>query len=187
MKKITSAALALAATALFAGAANAQIPHITPFSFEARGGVAVPTGDLNDVAGPGLALNGNITYHFIPVVGVYAGYSVNKFSRDGAGDYQDNGAEVGLRVGIPTPLIPIDPWIKGGAVFHRLELSGAGTSDFNDSGVGFELGAGLGFGFGPISITPGVTYVSYKYDASNTLQDQNANYVKADIGVRVRL
>lgn len=188
MQKLTTAAAALAASVLLAGPAAAQIPHFTPFGFEARAGVAVPMSDFNDVAGPGLAVGGSITYHAVPLLGVYAGASHAQFSREsGNGDYKDTGFDVGARLGIPTPLIPIDPWIKAGAVFHRLELSGTTASDFDDWGTGFEVGAGLGFGFGPISITPGVSYVSYKYDDGALAVDQKASYVKADVGVRIRI
>lgn len=187
MQKLTAAAASLAA-ALLAGPAAAQIPHFTPFAFEARAGVAVPMGDLGDVAGNGFSVGGSITYHALPIVGFYAGASHATFSADDSdGDYKDSGFELGARIGIPTPLIPIDPWIKAGAVFHRLELSGSGGEDFGDWGTGYEVGAGLGFGFGPLSITPGVTYVSYKVDDGSSAVDATASHVKAEIGVRVRI
>jgi opacity protein-like surface antigen len=185
MKTLTTAA-ALAA-ALVAAPAAAQIPHITPFAFEGRAGVAVPTGDLGDAAKNGWSLGGSITYHALPVVGFYAGASLASFAAEnGGGDFKDAGVEVGARIGIPTPLIPIDPWIKAGAVFHQLELSGAGTDDFDDWGTGYEVGAGLGFGFGPVSITPGVTYVSFKVNDGGAT-DATASHVKAELGVRVRI
>src|ERR1700741_3142263 len=165
MKTLAAGAAALAAAALLPGPASAQIPHFPPFAFEGRAGVAVPTGDLGDAAGTGFAVGGSITYHALPLVGLYAGASPAQFPADADdGDFKDAGFEVGARIGIPTPLIPIDPWIKAGAVFHQLELRGTAADDFDDWGTGFEVGAGLGFGFGPISITPGVTYVSYKVD-----------------------
>jgi hypothetical protein len=110
-------------------------------------------------------------------------------ARDGAdGTYQDSGFELGARLGIPTPLIPIDPWIKGGVAFRRLQLDASLAGDgFDDWGLGFEVGAGLGFGFGPISITPGVSWVSYEYDDGVAAGDRKATYLKADIGVRIRL
>jgi hypothetical protein len=189
MKKLTAGLFAVAAAALVAGPARAQIPHITPFAFEARAGAAIPTGDMNQDTGPGLALSGSITYHAIPLVGIYAGGTYDKFSLDGGGNATDSGLDVGARLGIPTPLIPIDPWIRAGVVVHRTKLTG-GTDDFtSDWGTGYELGAGLGLGFGPISVTPGVGYVHYK--ANNGLTVDNADftvsYVKADVGVRIRI
>jgi hypothetical protein len=185
MKKILSGAAALAAM-LLAGPAAAQIPHITPFAFEGRAGIAWPTGDFGDAAKNGWVVGGNVTYQAFPIVGFYAGASHAQMGAEGGGDYKDSGFEVGARVGIPTPLIPIDPYVKAGAVFHRLELTGAGTSDFDDWGTGYEVGAGLGFGFGPVSLTPGVGFVSYKVD-SGGVTDATVSYVKADVGVRIRI
>lgn len=186
MKKLATGAAALAAAALLAGPAAAQLPTFTPFAFEARAGVAVPQHDLADFAGTGYSLAGSITYHAFPVVGFYAGASRATFSVDDAdGDFVDQGVEVGARIGIPTPLIPIDPWIKGGVVYHQLKLSNGGTDDLDDWGTGFEVGAGLGFGFGPVSITPGVTYQSYKIDDGT--DDATAASVRAEIGVRIRI
>ncbi|HYH78138.1 MAG TPA: outer membrane beta-barrel protein [Longimicrobium sp.] len=190
MKKLTAAALTLAATALVAAPARAQIPTFTPFAFEARAGAAIPTGDMNEDTGPGLALSGSVTYHAIPLVGIYAGGTYNKFSLDdGDGvDVSDTGLDIGARVGIPTPLIPIDPWIKGGVVVHRLKISDSEDDSSSDWGTGFEVGAGLGFGFGPVSITPGVGYVSYKANGDEIdNEDFTVSYFKADIGVRIRL
>jgi hypothetical protein len=188
MQKLTPVAAALAGAALLAGPAAAQIPHFTPFAFEARGGVAVPMGDFSEVAGPNFVVGGSITYHALPMLGVYVGATHAQFKRDADdGDYQDTGFDVGARLGIPTPLIPIDPWIKAGVVVHHLELGGTAGADFDDWGTGFEVGAGLGFGFGPISITPGVSYVNYSYDDGALAIDQKASYVKADIGVRIRI
>jgi hypothetical protein len=192
MKKVL---FAVAATALIAGPARAQIPHITPFSFEARAGVALPTGDLNEDsdegvnASPGLSLSGSVTYHAIPLIGIYAGGTYTRLGiEDSEVDLTDAGLDAGIRVGIPTPLIPIDPWIKGGVVVHQLKASGDGVDD-SDWGTGFEVGGGLGFGFGPVSVTPGISYVHYNtnFDGEDGEVEVKASYVRADIGVRIRL
>ncbi|HEX8829817.1 MAG TPA: outer membrane beta-barrel protein [Longimicrobium sp.] len=188
MKKLLFAA---AAVALIAGPARAQIPHITPFSFEARAGVAVPTGDFSDDVGAGPVLSGSITYHAIPLIGIYAGGTYAKFSVDDSDDVDlsDAGLDVGARIGIPTPLIPIDPWIKAGVVVHRAKVSDSTSDESTDWGTGFEVGAGLGFGFGPVSVTPGVSYVHYNSNIGEgaDVEDAKLSYLKADIGVRIRL
>ncbi|HEX8905421.1 MAG TPA: outer membrane beta-barrel protein [Longimicrobiaceae bacterium] len=179
MQKLSVSLAAAAAVALLAGPARAQIPHITPFAFEARAGVAVPQGDLNDFAKPGFSVGGSVTYHAIPLVGIYGGYSYAQFGVEGGGgNFKDHGFDVGARLGLPTPLIPIDPYVKAGAVFHKLELTD-GTSTFGDTGIeaGYEVGAGVGFGFGPASLTPGVSYVHHK----------DVSYVRADVGLRIRI
>ena len=193
MKKLTAGVVAAAATALLAGTAQAQLPTITPFAFEARAGVALPTGDLKEDTNPGVALSGSVTYHAIPLIGIYAGGSYARFSADleddAEGNATDMGFDVGARLGIPTPLIPIDPWIKAGLVVHRLKLSDDTDELDSDWGTGYEVGAGLGFGFGPVSITPGVSFVSYKSDFGDLGEDAEftVSYIRADIGVRIRI
>ncbi|HEU4560418.1 MAG TPA: hypothetical protein VFS20_21385 [Longimicrobium sp.] len=193
MKKITAGVFAAAATALLAGTAQAQLPTITPFAFEARAGVALPTGDMNEDTGPGLALSGSVTYHAIPLIGIYAGGSYARFSADLEEDVDghatDTGFDVGARIGIPTPLIPIDPWIKAGLVVHRVSLSDDNVSIDSDWGTGYEVGGGLGFGFGPVSISPGITYVRYNSDFGDVGEDEEftVSYIRADVGVRIRI
>ncbi len=199
MRTIFAGALALAGAAAFAAPAGAQLlPNFTPFSVEARAGIAFPSGDLGEAAESGLSLGGAVTFH-LPFIGIYAGYSRAEFTaneivqRDqGDGTYTDQGFEAGVRLGIPTPMVPIDPWIKGGLVYHNIEGSGfeAGSDDNfkGDKGWGFEVGAGLGFGVGPkISVVPGVTYTSYTFEADSEGDDVEVNFIKAEIGVRVRI
>jgi hypothetical protein len=182
---------ALAAVAL-AAPARAQLPSFTPFSFEARAGVAMPTGDLADVANTGYTLSGSATYHFIPMVGIYGGYTHSRFEVEGdeesGYDLVDSGFDLGARLAIPTPLIPIDPWIKGGLVFHKVSIEGdeIEEDDDSDSEMGFQVGAGLGFGIGPVSLTPGVSFISYKLDNEDD-DDPTLSYWEANIGVRIRL
>jgi hypothetical protein len=182
---------ALAAVAI-ATPARAQLPSITPFSFEARAGVALPTGDLADVANTGYTLSGSATYHFIPMVGIYGGYTYSRFEVEGdeetGYDLVDSGFDLGARLAIPTPLIPIDPWIKGGLVFHNVSAEGEDieADDDSDSELGFQVGAGLGFGIGPVSLTPGVSFISYKVDNEDD-DDVTLSYWEASIGVRIRL
>ena len=179
------------AAAAAAAPARAQLPAFTPFSFEVRAGAALPTGDLGDVASTGYTLSGSATYHFIPLIGVYGGYTYSRFGAEDQGDefdLVDSGFDAGLRLGIPTPLIPIDPWIKGGLVFHKLSAEGEGIEDDDDTDMelGFQVGAGLGFGFGPVSLTPGVSFISYKVGDDDG-DDVSISYWEAGIGVRIRL
>jgi hypothetical protein len=186
MHKLSAGLLAAAATAVLSGPARAQLPHLTPFAFEARAGVAIPTGDFNDVASTGYALDGNVTAYVVPTLGIYAGYHYTRFGHEGSGHYNETGPEVGLRLDIPTPLIPIDPYVKAGLVWNRLELSGAGAGDFSDSKLGIQLNGGFALTLGSVSLSPGFTYITYRYD-TNTLADQKASYVRADLGVRIRI
>lgn len=196
MKKTHAVLLALAATAALAAPARAQLPNFTPFSFEARGGLSLPLGEMKSDgdAKVGTTVGASVTYHALPLIGVYGGYSRSEF---GVGDdeledgkYTDSGFAAGVRVGIPTPLIPIDPWARAGLVFHRLQASVGDEEVFeSDSGTGFEVGAGLGFGLGPkVSVTPGVTYTAYRYEADGGPDDEvEVNHLRLDLGLRIRL
>lgn len=180
--------LAAAAVMIAASPARAQLPHITPFSFEARGGGALPTGDFNDVADPGPTLEGSVTFHAFPFVGLYGAYRWTKFGGEGDGEFTETGPGVGVRVDIPTPLIPIDPWIRAGAAFRKIEGEGFTNPALNfesDTQVGIEVGAGIGFGFGPVSLTPSVAYVTYEPDGAPA--DFDVSYWRADVGLRIRL
>ena len=189
---------AIVAASFAAAPAAAQIPNITPFSFEVRGGLAVPMGDLKDEdqgnAESGLTVSGTVTYHALPLVGIYAGYSRSEFGFDSPLDasYTDEGLAVGARVGIPTPLIPIDPWVRAGVVRHKLSLDAEGAEEDDeaetDSDWGFEVGAGVGFAFtNKISITPGVTYTSTSHDIEGENESINVSHLRVDVGLRVRL
>jgi opacity protein-like surface antigen len=190
MKK-TAFVLVAAAAATLAGRASAQVPlpTLTPFSVEARGGLSVPTGDLKDVAKTGWTAGASITYHALPLFGVYAGFSADQWnSKIGSGSARESGLDVGARLSIPTPLIPIDPWIKAGAVFHNVKISGSAdpADDFTTNRKwGWQVGGGLGFTLGPkVSVTPGVTYTHLK---SNSEFGGTLQHVRADIGLRVRI
>jgi opacity protein-like surface antigen len=192
MKKSTVGFLSLAAAAVFAAPAHAQLPNVTPFSFEVRGGLAAPLGDFGETTGPfgdvksGTTLGANVTLHFMPLLGLYGGYSYNSFSvANNDNNLVDQGVEAGLRLAIPTPLIPIDPYVKGGAVYHRIGQENASDSD---NSLGLEVGAGIGIGLGPkLSFTPQVTYTSYESKGSDREADRKVSHVRVDVGLRIRL
>jgi opacity protein-like surface antigen len=200
MKKTTLALLSLVAASSFAAPAHAQLPNFTPFSAEVRGGLAFPTGDFGeseeDVGSvkSGYSVGANVTYHFMPLLGVYAGYTYNNFGVEGLDELEviDQGFGLGVRAAIPTPLIPIDPYVKAGLVFNQLGFEFEGDDDIlvdSDRSLGFEIGAGVGIGLGPkLSFTPQVTYTSYepKYDGENE-DDFKVQHVRVDVGLRIRL
>lgn len=204
MKKTLGFLSLVAATAL-AAPAHAQLPNVTPFSFEVRGGLAFPTGDFaedeEDGTGgleTGTTLGANATFHFMPMLGIYGGYTYNSFGVDGEDDVDviDQGFNAGLRVAIPTPLIPIDPYVKAGLVYNQLELSATeGTTSISfesDRSLGFEVGAGVGITLGPkLSFTPQVTYTKYKAEFEDFFEggafEQDVEHIRVDVGLRLRL
>lgn len=197
MKKTTLGLLSLAAA--FAGPVQAQLPNVTPFAFEVRGGLAFPTGDFGeseeDVGSveSGTTLGANVTFHFMPMLGIYAGYTQNRFGVEGLDELKvtDQGFSGGVRVAVPTPLIPIDPYVKAGLVFNQLSFEFDGDDEEfvdSDRSLGFEVGAGIGIGIGPkLSFTPQVTYTSYepKYDGEG--DDFKVQHFRVDVGLRLRL
>ncbi len=199
MKSIKVGLLSLAAAAAFAVPAHAQIPNVTPFSFEVRGGLAFPSGDFGDTADDvgsvesGITYGANATLHFMPMLGVYAGYTRSQFGVEGLDelDVIDEGFSGGLRVAIPTPLIPIDPYFKAGVVYNQLKFEFDGSSeDFTDSdrSLGFEVGAGIGIGLGPkLSFTPQVTYTRYEPKYDGETDDFKVEHIRLDVGLRLRL
>lgn len=205
MRKLNVSLLALAAAAGGASQASAQIPmpNLTPFAVEVRGGLAVPTGQWKDDLGlkADYALGANVSVQAMPLVAVYGAYNYNRFKSDafstGGTDVSviDRGFSAGVKVGVPTPFIPIDPWVKAGAVFHNLKAkvsdgSGSAQDDFANGKVGFEVGAGVGIALGPkVSFTPGVSYTRYglKDTASGSGTDDKAEYITADVGLRIRI
>lgn len=200
MKKTTLGLLSTLAAAAFAAPAQAQIPNFTPFSVEVRGGLAFPMGDMTDTPDDvgavesGYTVGVNATYHFMPLLGVYAGYTYNRFNVEGIEEFDvtDQGVAVGLRVAVPTPLIPIDPYAKAGLVFNTLGFELEDSEDEfegSDRSLGFEVGAGVGIGLGPkLSFTPQVTYTRYspKYDGDED-DDFAVEHIRVDVGLRLRL
>lgn len=180
MKKHFASVAAALLVAVAARPAAAQlIPNFTPFSFEVRGGAALPQGDFGDDADIGLALAGSVTFHPAPILGVYAGYSQNEFGDD----WKDSGIDAGVRASIPTLILPFSPWAKAGIVYHQLEND---LVEF-DRELGYELGAGLAWSIFPkLTLTPGVSLTSYSVDGG-ALGDLDVRYLKVDIGARLRL
>jgi hypothetical protein len=181
--RTTAVALACAAAHPLA----AQVTGIIPLSVEARGGLAVPAGDFADAAEAAPAGEISATWHALPLVGIYGAYQRNHFPWGGTGTREhltDAGFAAGVRVAIPTPLIPIDPWIRAGIVLHQLE----GGSLHEDARRGWEAGAGLGFPLARgLTLTPGVLWTRYQHGAG--LADGEllrVRHVRADVGLRLR-
>lgn len=196
-QKIAASLLAVAASAVFAGSASAQIPNITPFSVEVRGGVALPQGEeFSDGLETGYTLGANVGYQVVPMLGVYAGYTRSSFGFDDvdAEDIRviDKGFDAGVRFSVPTPLIPIDPFVKVGVIYHQIGFDGDGANVDLDSEIGFEAGAGLGFNILPkVQLTPAVTYSQFKVDGEDfgegAESDLDVKNLRLDIGLRIRI
>ena len=183
MKKLFAVLLALSAAATVRPAAAQLIPNFTPFSFEVRGGAALPRGDFGDLADAGTTFGGSATFHFFPLLGVYGGYTQTSFGGDG--DWSESGFDAGVRASVPTLVLPFSPWAKAGLVFYQLDAEGESF----DRSLGYELGAGVAWSVFPkITLTPGVSWVSYTAETNRTESgDVDVSHLKVDVGIRLRL
>lgn len=176
-----AAAFAVALAAAVAPAAHAQL------AIEGRAGIATPGSGLErDVnADGGYSTEVSLTVGALPFVGVYGAWQQVKFGRDGNDDsvITDQGWAVGARVSVPTPFIPIDPWIRAGVVTHELEAGGLAGG--GDRGIGAEVGAGIRVSVGRVALTPGVTLTRYGFD-DETVDDGRVRvqYLRVDVGAR---
>ena len=203
IRKLLVPACVLGAAAL---AQPAQAQTILPLSFEARGGVVLPQGDLNDGASTGFTVGGAVHYRIAPMVSLYGGYDYSRFSVDDDSDFgnvdanlTDSGFRVGARFDVPLgALTGVSPFVEGGATFNQTSVnlsdSGGGSSVGVDSdrNLGYEVGAGLSFNVAPkISLTPGVRYRSHTADFGDDGEGGDnkfdANYFSIDLGVHIRL
>ncbi len=177
------AALALACAAAVAPAAHAQL------AIEARAGVARPSGEMDVDAGTdgGFASEVSVTVGALPFVGLYGSWQKVEFEREGSSGsvVREEGWSGGVRVSVPTPFIPVDPWVRAGVISH--ELKAAGLTGGGDRGVGVELGGGLRFRLGRgVALTPGVNWTRYAFD-DDAVDDGTVNveYLRVDVGVRI--
>lgn len=171
--------------ALACAAAGPLAAQRVPVSVEARGGIALPAGRFRDAAQGGPAGELSATWHALPLVGVYGAYQWNRFGWDDTeGEATDAGFALGVRVSIPTPLLPIDPWIRAGVVAHRLDAETLGE----DAKRGWEAGAGLAFPLARgLTLTPGVLWTRYQHGSG--LADGEllrVRHLRADVGLRLR-
>jgi len=186
MKRATSVIVAAFAALAVSGTASAQ----SPLSVEVRGGAAIPTGEFADNAKTNVGYGATVGLRVAPMVSLYGGYSRAEFGlTDTASDATDAGFQVGARVGIPGLGTGISPWVKGGVIFHELEIETSYLgSTTGDSEPGFEMGAGLSFPLGPqVTVTPGVGFRRYNHVLFQDQGTRSVSYVNADLGLRIRI
>lgn len=179
--RIVPLALACAA-ALHAHPADAQR---TPFAVEARGGIALPACDFGRAAEGGVGGEVSVGWQALPLVGFYAAYQSARYDwSDTGAAATERGFAAGVRIAVPMPFIPIDPWIRAGIVDHELD---AGTLH-EEARRGWEAGAGLGFPVARgISLTPGVIWTQYRHGSGNADGELlRVRHLRVDVGLRLR-
>lgn len=187
MSFISRSTLVLAlACAAVPCAARAQL------ALEVRGGITDPHRLFTDDTGAegGYSTEFGLAFHVLPFTALYGTYQRAEMDREGGGEgsvIRDHGWAAGVRVAVPTPFIPVDPWIRGGVVFH--DLDAGGLEDGGGRGVGLEVGGGLSFPLtGRARLTPGVLWTTYRLDDESVADGHvDVRYLRAEVGLRVGL
>jgi Outer membrane protein beta-barrel domain len=197
--------VAMLGVALSAPSLSAQ-----SISIGLRGTGSFPTGDFSGsqtsssnavIAGAksgfGYGLDAGVG---LGMLGIYAGFDHIQFDCETTtcqtdGKYTLQGVTVGVKIS-PSIGALFTPFVKGGVTFNSLKggYGGSSSNGFTtDQAPGFELGAGLDFGFlGLVSITPQVRYVGQNLKATvpgvvvtNTTPSTGVNYFTFDLGMSV--
>ncbi|MDN3687752.1 outer membrane beta-barrel protein [Cyclobacterium jeungdonense] len=165
------------------------------WSLEFRPGANFPTSDLNSNSklNTGFGFEGVISYDFMTQLGVYAGWSWNRFSSDQtfAGpnmDVEETGYTYGVQYFVPVGTGDSRVFFKAGGLWNHLELEDSNGELVNDSGHGFgwQLESGISI---PVSerfkIQPGIRYRSLSRDFSSgtTSIGANLNYISLGLGI----
>jgi len=161
--------------ALAPAAAAAQSGRV---SLEARGGVAIPRGDLrNGGAHSGFAAGLDLMHSMAPWLSAYVGVSRDEFD----GGFSSSGAQLGGKI-VPGVWGSTTPWLNVGVLGQKM-TAGRAESDF---GFGVEGGAGADFALtNRLSLTPALRYRTY--DAAFNAAELSARYWVMTFGAHLHL
>lgn len=138
-----------------------------PLSFEVRLDAGVPIQDTDEVLDAGVGFGVRALLELAPAFAVYGGYSRVEFDVDddlGSGDVEEDGFELGGRVGLGYGHGAAQPYFLLGALFH-------------DDDTGLEAGIGADYPVSwNVSVTPEVRY--------RTVND--LDYLTLGMGARFR-
>lgn len=156
---------------LAVGTAGAQIPSITLF-----GGAVMPTGDAGDGLNAGFTAGAALDMH-VPATpfGVRAEGSYSRFGLQGlAGSGIDaHTSDLGFNLNAVMTILPlplIKPYITAGPSYSNLKVSasdGTNSGSESEGHWGYNAGAGLDFGVGPIGMRLDVRYKHISVDGGS--------------------
>ena len=176
-------AIAAPAVAQLAGLAG------TPLSVEGRLFAGFPTGDFGDGdLETGLGFGVEAAYNFLPALAVYGGYSRVSFGVDDVDDVNvvDSGFDFGLRYTLPA-MGSLSPFLRGGLVYHELEVDADGQDESTDRGLGFDIGGGIAIPLTPrFSLNPMVNYLRYSADINGRNDDFDVSYLGLGVSLAFR-
>lgn len=193
MTKNVLGATALAAVLALAAPAGAQ----GQLALELRGSINNPMGDFGDDEQLGASseagLGGDVIYSLSPNLSVYGGYEQQMFGCEGCGD-DDGATSSGFQGG--AKLIAyrdgLLPWLKAGVVGRKLQLEEDGFEVESDTGVGFQVAAGVDIPLGDVLwFSPGVRYEAYdaEFDVAGDFvtTEQAVQFLALDLGLHIHL
>lgn len=155
----------LAATALVAAVSTTAEAQEASKGLGVYGGIALPMGDFGDAAELGFLVGGQYSIPLQNALGVRINADWNRFGLpdDVDGNWSLLGAMVNLTYNIETSTA-LKPYLLGGLGFYQytLDIDGLGSSD--DSGLGFNIGAGYNFMAGGRNLFAEIRYVSISTD-----------------------
>ncbi len=164
------------------------------WSIELRPGVNFATTDLGDAnLKTGFGAEATIAYRFLPHLGLYAGWSWNRFNggQSFAGneaDFEETGYTYGLQFIHPINDSKISYLIRAGGLWNHIEVEATDGGRVADSGHGFgwQVEAGLVLPLGDRwRIQPEVRYRSLARDLTvgSVTNAVNLNYVSVGLGI----
>lgn len=178
-------------------------------SFGLRGTGGIPTGSFSDASSsstPTLIQGANEGFGYgaevglgFGLIGAYASFDHIAFNCAAAtcgsdGEYTLQGVTAGVKLSPPLGM-GARPFLKGGITFNDLKggYGGASTGLTTDRNAGYEIGAGVEFGFlGLLALAPQVRFVGQNLKAkipgvtsTATTPNSAVNYFTFDLGLSV--
>jgi hypothetical protein len=152
---------AAAALSLAALPANAQ-----QISFEGRGALTFPTGDLGDVADGGAGFGADVFVNLNPSVSVYGGFQYEMFDCAGCdGDgFTTNGFEAGAKF-LMNRESGVLPWARVGLLYNKADYEEGSVEIESDRSLGLQAAVGLDIPLGEtLSFSPALRYQAWTAD-----------------------
>ena len=185
--------LSILIAALLVFAPGNAIAQCNKLSFEIRPGVNFSTKDLGNTSlKTGVGAEGTFAYRFMPHLGVYAGWSWNRFSASQSTeatkmDFEETGYMYGLQFIHPIADSRVSYMIKGGGTYNHIETENSEGTVINDTGhgTGWQVGIGASIPLGNrFNLVPEVRYrsLSRNFKSNNVTIPVDLNYISAGIG-----
>ncbi len=166
---------------------------------EIRGGLNLPLGEFSD--SPGVAAESDAGFAVDLIVPVnprfsaYGGVARDLFGCEGCGG-SDKLRTTGLEAGVKFLFRregSVLPWVRAGAVYHKLTIHIAGVEGDSDWGLGFQAAAGADIPLGEVlSFSPALRYQTYAAEFQpfglDFLASRNdVSFLSLDFGVHIHL